>query len=408
MDLLGTWGKRTQDWLGGAKRSLLGEDLPPEAKRAATVGTMGPSMASQMQGLDTAQRAALASGGVPALMRDPAVATQATDLAGQLDLLGPIKAYHGTPHTFLPEPEHPLGRFRMDKLGTGEGAQAYGHGLYFAENPATAKSYRDTLAPSRGKLPDDIISLPPEMRQAIMSHAGTDADAVTAAKRAQYMSSALREVDLPKVTDMVERARVAKQGRMYEVNINAAPEHFLDWDKALAQQSPAVRSALEPYANIRGPQIDPETWVTRHGGPITGGQFYESSRLVPGEYRNQSAASEALREAGIPGIKYLDQGSRPLSFDPQRIADLTAAANKYRALGDTAKAAEYEKIIAGYPKPTSNYVLFRDDIIDIVKKYGLAGAAAMYGISQDEAKAAMDNPKDKKMSIGRQTYGDEE
>ena len=165
---------------------------------------------------------------------------------------------------------------------------------------------------------------------------------------------------------------------------------------------------VEPYANIRGPQIDPETWVTRHGGPITGGQFYESSRLVPGEYRNQSAASEALREAGIPGIKYLDQGSRPLSFDPQRIADLTAAANKYRALGDTAKAAEYEKIIAGYPKPTSNYVLFRDDIIDIVKKYGLAGAAAMYGISQDEAKAAMDNPKDKKMSIGRQTYGDEE
>ena len=30
MDLLGTWGKRTQDWLGGARRSLLGDDLPPE------------------------------------------------------------------------------------------------------------------------------------------------------------------------------------------------------------------------------------------------------------------------------------------------------------------------------------------------------------------------------------------
>ena len=26
-------------------------------------------------------------------------------------------------------------------------------------------------------------------------------------------------------------------------------------------------------------------------------------------------------------------------------------------------------------KPTSNYVLFRDDIIDILRKYGLAGAA---------------------------------
>ena len=44
MDLLGTWGKRTQDWLGGARRSLLGDDLPPDEKRAATVGSFGPSV----------------------------------------------------------------------------------------------------------------------------------------------------------------------------------------------------------------------------------------------------------------------------------------------------------------------------------------------------------------------------
>jgi hypothetical protein len=70
-----------------------------------------------------------------------------------------IRAYHGSPHDFppvrelempdgavvyqsmddaVPEgarviKEHPLGRFDMSKLGTGEGAQAYGRGLYFAE-----------------------------------------------------------------------------------------------------------------------------------------------------------------------------------------------------------------------------------------------------------------------------------
>jgi len=38
-----------------------------------------------------------------------------------------IKAYHGSPHDF--------DKFSMQKIGTGEGAQAYGHGLYFAENP---------------------------------------------------------------------------------------------------------------------------------------------------------------------------------------------------------------------------------------------------------------------------------
>jgi hypothetical protein len=41
-------------------------------------------------------------------------------------------AHHGTPHVFAPEPGFPHGRFRLDKMGTGEGAQAYGWGVYFA------------------------------------------------------------------------------------------------------------------------------------------------------------------------------------------------------------------------------------------------------------------------------------
>ena len=36
-------------------------------------------------------------------------------------------AYHGSPHKF--------DKFQLDKIGTGEGAQAYGHGLYFADAP---------------------------------------------------------------------------------------------------------------------------------------------------------------------------------------------------------------------------------------------------------------------------------
>ena len=46
-----------------------------------------------------------------------------------------IKAYHGSPHDFE--------RFDLSKIGTGEGAQAYGHGLYFAENEGVAKGYRE-------------------------------------------------------------------------------------------------------------------------------------------------------------------------------------------------------------------------------------------------------------------------
>jgi hypothetical protein len=47
-------------------------------------------------------------------------------------------AYHGTPHRF--------DEFSLDNIGTGEGAQAHGWGLYFAENKEISENYRDTLA----------------------------------------------------------------------------------------------------------------------------------------------------------------------------------------------------------------------------------------------------------------------
>ena len=53
-----------------------------------------------------------------------------------------IKAYHGTPHSF--------DKFDMSKIGTGEGAQAYGHGLYFAESPDVADEYRRATSSLHG------------------------------------------------------------------------------------------------------------------------------------------------------------------------------------------------------------------------------------------------------------------
>ena len=43
-------------------------------------------------------------------------------------------AWHGTPHKF--------DRFSTEHIGTGEGAQAYGYGLYFAGNKEVAEHYK--------------------------------------------------------------------------------------------------------------------------------------------------------------------------------------------------------------------------------------------------------------------------
>jgi hypothetical protein len=124
------------------------------------------------------------------------------------------------------------------------------------------------------------------------------------------------------------------------------------------------------------------------------------SRLPPGERQMprayQPLASETLRDAGIPGIKYLDQGSRNVTpliggQDPthlQRIVgteypafwsgkkSVDDAIAQAREMGRTPHVNELMKMKeAGVMHPqTSNYVMFNDKLIDIIRKYGLAGA----------------------------------
>jgi|GEM_PF-4102149 len=57
-------------------------------------------------------------------------------------------AYHGSPHKF--------DRFNLRKIGTGEGNQAYGWGLYFTETQMIARDYRNALIERSGKSMSDI------------------------------------------------------------------------------------------------------------------------------------------------------------------------------------------------------------------------------------------------------------
>jgi hypothetical protein len=60
--------------------------------------------------------------------------------------MGQVDVWHGSPHSF--------DRFSMDKIGTGEGAQAFGHGLYFTDLVDVAKHYAKKLSDWEGKTTD--------------------------------------------------------------------------------------------------------------------------------------------------------------------------------------------------------------------------------------------------------------
>jgi len=239
-----------------------------------------------------------------------------------------FEAWHGSPHEF--------DRFDLSKLGTGEGAQAYGHGLYVAENEKVARSYQratsdkafiDKVATlyDEGFSPDDAWA---EVKGNWSDFTPAEQRLMTALEKDDWLgfeyphqavSAALSDPKgkrwemSPETIDAIKHV-----GHMYKVRINADHEHFLDWDKPLDEQSEHVRRALleHPDPMIAGTAAkhghnvsNVYTRIAVHLGNRSG-QDFDSQMRGGGYSARQSMASRALAEAGIPGIKYLDQGSR--------------------------------------------------------------------------------------------------
>jgi hypothetical protein len=241
-----------------------------------------------------------------------------------------ITAYHGSPHDF--------DQFDISKIGTGEGAQSYGHGLYFAQAEPTAKEYRDRLAyetPSSGDTMADEFAVDPGTHkfmseQDIAEHIE---DVQRKASKTIFDGGKQKYLfdDGSILTDEGDHFRAAQKdkGRMYEVHINAHPDHFLDWDAPLSKQSQHVQDALaqHPKANrlfgndvVKGELVEP-----------TGQSIL--NRLLGSAAEN----SKQLHDLGIKGVKYFDQGSR------------------------------------GKGEGTRNYVVFDDKLVNVKRKYAQGG-----------------------------------
>jgi hypothetical protein len=105
----------------------------------------------------------------------------------------------------------------------------------------------------------------------------------------------------------------------------------------------------------------------------------------PGGRNAKAWLSGQLNEAGIPGIKYLDAGSRvrgnptliQSALDEARANLAGAQANGIpeQIAMHQKNVAMHEKMLNDATQGTSNYVVFNPSIIDIMRKYGIAGAA---------------------------------
>jgi hypothetical protein len=231
-----------------------------------------------------------------------------------------ITAWHGSPHAF--------DKFDMSKIGTGEGAQAYGHGLYFAEHPEVAKSYGlvdvgknrgfksvtyngETIEVGNGNS-NLLFDISQQGRKPVINR--LEEQALRLEKNYPQMAQKLREkIDFAKTVNP-DNIQI-NGGNLYKVDIpDEIMPRMLDWDKPLSQQSPDVRAALTPYVDeVLNSGNYPISDIGKNrinnfvSGDGTAGGLHQTLEHYFG---TQQAASKELANKGITGIKYLDSGSR--------------------------------------------------------------------------------------------------
>jgi hypothetical protein len=288
-------------------------------------------------------------------------------------LLQPLTAYHGTPHTIR-------GQFDISKVGTGEGAQAYGHGMYFAENPAVAGEYKRKLSGGLGSASNELLlngkpltDLTDAQRRAyeIVARDGRK-NALGTAKDLEaqgFDASHIREALA--ATKGKEINLVKNEGNLYKVDI---PDEYipnmLDWDKPFSKQTEQVKEAIKKI-EPKIKQINPDINVEK----LTGEQIYRAYQQYRGN--QPDFASEGLNELGIKGIRYLDQGSRNPGFSSltptqlqARIESLQESINSgtgnTQVLKDKLKSLQNE--MDSYKNMTSNFVVFDPADVKILEK----------------------------------------
>jgi hypothetical protein len=269
-----------------------------------------------------------------------------------------IKVYHGSPHKF--------DKASSEHIGKGEGAQAYGHGLYWAETPDVARTYK---AAGKAAYQNNRVS---EVAYRALDASGGDKKKALDFLHKRYQEAPKEFKQL--YADAMNNFDAVTEGggNLYEASLrwpDAAREaadplsakHFLDWDKPLSEQPESVRQALR-----KGGYTGKKWAVDFYNGTgpdATGGRFIYDK---PAELR---ADVLAARKAGEPPRVYKFQGN----YDPTTGADIggnVRDAETLRKLGIPG-ITYLDGMSRAAGEGTRNYVTFDDALVELLKRNGV-------------------------------------
>jgi len=279
-------------------------------------------------------------------------------------LLQPLIAYHGTPHTIK-------GKFDISKVGTGEGAQAYGHGMYFAENPKVAEGYRHMLSVDPNVASEKI------QFATLEKFANKEKNAVKREIQA-FIDGTGNYNDFVRIINeqgskqfknalLKDEPNLFGAGNLYKVDI---PDEYipnmLDWDKPISEQSQTIQTAAQQLM-LGIKKLATEADLSK----LNGQGLYKLYQQYRGN--NPDFASEGMNELGIKGIRYLDEGSRGKPYAVAISTKKGPYAESNFATKEQAEEYIKEKQAEGFKTElknigTSNFVVFDPSTVKILEE----------------------------------------
>jgi hypothetical protein len=218
--------------------------------------------------------------------------------------------WHGSPHKF--------DAFDSSKIGTGEGAQAYGHGLYLADSPDVAKEYQRNLSAKGMSIDGKPIESTLEnynIQQMVGEYGQNLPILKTKLQEYAKQNATNPYADINSATNIVnaiERNAFDPKGGGALYKVDLPDEHIakmLDWDKLLSEQPPEVQNAAMKLAGGKLQDLASSQHrylpTVKPLDTMTGEEFIRT--LNNGA---RGSTEQILQKQGIPGIRYLDGGSR--------------------------------------------------------------------------------------------------
>lgn len=261
------------------------------------------------------------------------------------------KAYHGSPYTF----DH----FDLGAIGTGEGNQAHGWGLYFAQDKKIAENYKDILGANSGEvitgktkykinedgdwydentgnIIDDINPLSMALTEVL--------ETGNSNKAIEHLQEFIKSKEGKTAQTVISQVKRAKEAiKLLKKNEFAGHEQ----KTAFEVEIPEDNELIDEFKNINEQPKKVQTVIRKAWKEIgykpsalqymSGREFYKQ---LASELGGEKAASEKLNSLGVKGITYdgLVDGKCFAVFDDKAIQII----NRYNQEHKGAYAGAYD------------------------------------------------------------------